>query len=242
MELRFFQKGFNYSQDGPGNRLVYHLQGCNMRCAWCSNPEGMFQTGAQTVRAELADIVQECLSCAVLFFDGGGVTLTGGEPTLQFDAVRQLFQILKQHNIHTAIETNATHSRLPELFAHLDVLMMDFKHYDSQKLKIAAGVGNETIVDNFAAACLAHQKTLVRIPLIGGFNAAAEDARQFAAFFSNYDTAKVQFEFLPYHEYGRDKWAKCHMEYRMADAFVPPETPRQFADIFAQAGLQAIHT
>ena len=43
MELFVFQKGFNYSQDGPGNRLVYHLSGCSLRCPWCSNPEGKAQ-------------------------------------------------------------------------------------------------------------------------------------------------------------------------------------------------------
>ena len=42
MKLTLFQKGFNYSQDGPGNRLVYHLFGCNMRCPWCANPEGIY--------------------------------------------------------------------------------------------------------------------------------------------------------------------------------------------------------
>ena len=46
MTLRIFQKGFNYSQDGQGNRLVYHLQGCNMKCKWCANPEGMPVDGA----------------------------------------------------------------------------------------------------------------------------------------------------------------------------------------------------
>lgn len=46
--MQIFQKGFNYSQDGPGNRLVYHLTGCNMRCPWCSNPECM-ETGGENL-------------------------------------------------------------------------------------------------------------------------------------------------------------------------------------------------
>lgn len=52
MQVNVFRKGFNYSQDGPGNRLVYHLQGCNMRCAWCSNPEGMARKGTLLVDAD----------------------------------------------------------------------------------------------------------------------------------------------------------------------------------------------
>ena len=45
MNLKIFQKGFHYAQDGQGNRLVYHLQGCNMNCKWCANPEGMKMEG-----------------------------------------------------------------------------------------------------------------------------------------------------------------------------------------------------
>ena len=47
--IGIFQKGFNYSQDGPGNRLVYHLSGCNLKCPWCSNPEGMEITKNATI-------------------------------------------------------------------------------------------------------------------------------------------------------------------------------------------------
>ena len=81
--MRIFQKGFNFSQDGPGNRLVYHLQGCNLRCPWCSNPEGLsFQGGeAYTVDA----LVDEVLRSRLMFFEGGGVTLTGGEMSLQLE-------------------------------------------------------------------------------------------------------------------------------------------------------------
>ena len=89
MTLKLFQKGFNYSQDGQGNRLVYHLQGCNMTCPWCANPEGMPMEGAMIREAgksprlsckvyETEEILREAVSCVPMFFDGGGVTFSGG--------------------------------------------------------------------------------------------------------------------------------------------------------------------
>ncbi len=55
MLVNIFQKGFNFSQDGPGNRLVYHLQGCNMHCPWCSNPEGISEKGSIMVTEGIND-------------------------------------------------------------------------------------------------------------------------------------------------------------------------------------------
>ena len=103
--IHIFQKGFNYSQDGPGNRLVYHLSGCNLKCPWCSNPEGMEITKTATTLT-VESIVKEALSCKMMFIDGGGVTLTGGEVTCQKDAVTKLLNLLKENGIHTCIETN----------------------------------------------------------------------------------------------------------------------------------------
>ena len=144
--MRIFQKGFNFNQDGPGNRLVYHLQGCNMRCKWCSNPEGMKMDGGKEYSVE--EIFDEIVRSKLMFFSSGGVTFTGGEATLYADELIKLLKLLKAEGIHTAIETNATSVRLPEISEYIDYLIMDFKHYDSDILKEYTGVGNEQIKKN----------------------------------------------------------------------------------------------
>ncbi len=106
--IKIFQKGFNYSQDGPGNRLVYHMQGCNFRCKWCSNPESMENVCKTTVNYSPEEIADEAKRCKMMFFDGGGVTFTGGEPTVQFEELFNTLRILKENEIHTAIETNGS--------------------------------------------------------------------------------------------------------------------------------------
>ena len=137
MELRIFQKGFNYSQDGPGNRLVYHLQGCNLHCPWCANPEGLPLRGG--VDYTIAALVDEVISSKMMFFDGGGVTLTGGEVTVQPEEVREFLSELHRLGIHTCIETNGGSDCLEALFPLVDYLIMDIKHYDSDIHKAVIG-------------------------------------------------------------------------------------------------------
>lgn len=289
MKLNVFKKGFNYAQDGPGNRLVYHLQGCTMRCAWCSNPEGMDVGGTlmvdprwlvddvcphgaivdrvldrercaschgrecvdanhnQGIRLSaqayaLSAIVDEARRSAPLFFDGGGVTLSGGEATLQFGVVRRLLQRLKGEGIHTAIETNATHARLRELFPLLDYLIVDCKHYDDTRLRAHTGVGGQVIERNFAAAFAERRQVLVRIALVAGVNDGAADAQGFVRYFQRFDTRHAQFEFLAYHDYGRDKWAHCGMDYRITDGFIDDDTIEHFTEHFTANGLAVVRT
>ena len=154
MELKIFHKGFNYSQDGCGNRLVYHLQGCNLSCPWCANPEGMDAHGPDMNIIINKDIYEEVVRSRAMFFDGGGVTFTGGEATCQFWALKDILTQLHHVGISTALETNGTSPRLPELFPVLDELIMDFKHYDAQIHKKVIGVGNETIKQNLNKSSL----------------------------------------------------------------------------------------
>ena len=226
--IKIFQKGFNYSQDGQGNRLVLHLQGCNMKCPWCSNPEGMPVDGVvmKERRKEklsckeymLEEVVNECVRSMPMFFDGGGVTLTGGEISMQFEAVKELLAMLKVQGINTAIESNGSHPRMEELVPLVDQWIMDVKHYDDAKHKAWVGVSNENTTKTLQNVSKVHTNMLVRVPLIPGFNDSEEDARCFAEYFADNIDEKnrmeghIKVEFLVYHEFGKQKWEQCGWE------------------------------
>ncbi len=289
MELAVLRRGFHYAQDGDGNRLVIHLQGCNLRCPWCSNPESMLpggtlmETGKPVpvhvcpyggvtdghLKRDICDtcmdrpclrhpdrvgitlsctqmpveaLLVECEQGKPLYFDGGGVTLSGGEPLLQFEGVKALLSGLRERAIHTAMETNGMHARLPELFPLIDLLVMDCKHTDATKHQAIAGGSNAGTLSNLAEAFVLHPNLLVRTPLIHGFNDDDAALEGFRSFYRRFDTHHARFEFLRYHAYGAAKWAQCGKPYAMRDADVPEETRVRFEQALRADGHTVVRT
>ncbi len=286
MIVKILQKGFNFSQDGPGNRLVYHLQGCTMRCPWCSNPESIALNGSVIAKDSSADalcpfgnvkdgfpdaakcntctrpclntnnrslrlsyteacvedIISEVRKSSMMFFDGGGVTFTGGEATVQFEALKHLLCELHSMGINTALETNGSHPSLPELFDSVDYLIIDLKHHDPEKHKDTVGMSNEITVKNILKAVEKRNQLLVRIPLIGGFNSSRNDAEAFAELLSPLKDKGLSLEVLRYHEYGKDKWYQCGMEYTVKDAFVSDDDFKLFCKILSDSGITLVRT
>lgn len=242
MKLLVFQKGFNFSQDGPGNRLVYHLQGCNLQCPWCSNPEGIACSGGNSSTVE--ELTEEARRSSLMFFDGGGVTLTGGEATIQFDAIKEFLTALKASGISTCIETNGLNPRLPELFGVLDFLIMDLKHYDAEKHRAITGLPNDVTCANIRSAIAKKMNLSLRIPLIGTFNASEEDAFGFAALLTELGApGHATLELLPYHEYGKDKYARLGKTYTMDErARITPSQMSVFSHVLEQTGIKIIKT
>ena len=285
--LYVFGKGFNYSQDGPGNRLVYHLQGCNLHCPWCANPEGIALGGSllQTDRVPLQDafcprgaitqgaldrtrcrgcdrvcadlhtgalsrsetaiesnaLIAEVLRSRAMFFEGGGVTFTGGEATLQFDALSEVLKALKQHGIHTALETNGTHPHLGELLPYIDYLIMDVKHADAQVFARVIGSGFSEFAHNLRLATTREQLAL-RIPLIHSFNTQPSDLQAIATLIASLNAPTVTVELLRYHEYGKDKWRQIGLPYEVTDGYVSDEDYLTAQSILQDAGLRLFHT
>ena len=216
------------------------------QCAECSSRSCLHENKNQGIRLslqehELESVVNEVKRSSALFF-GGGVTLSGGEPTVQFAAIRALLGRLNEEGIHTALETNATHPRLHELLPLIDYLIMDYKHHDDAKLKNRTGVGNLVINRNMKNAFARHQPILVRIPVIGGFNDSDDDIERFADFFSRFNNEHVAFEFLAFHEFGKIKWEQCGLPYQCGNQMVDPKTIDTFRSAFKTHQLNVVHT
>ena len=235
MTLRIFQKGFNFRQDGPGNRLVYHLQGCNLHCPWCSNPEGLPSGGGAEV--EVGKLVAECERSRKMMFGGGGVTFTGGEATVQSAALLETLKALRLRGVSTAVETNGTSPHLPEIAAETDYLIMDFKHVDGRRLADCCGGGFATLTANYERLAGSRGQLHVRVPLVNGFN--ADDAEAFADYFAARPHENVVYEFLKYHELGKSKWKT---PYAVTNGFVSDEQHAQFVRSFGSRDLKVIST
>lgn len=228
--MKIYHKGFNYSQDGPGNRLVYHMQGCNFGCKWCSNPESMAAYSPSATVISPEDIADEAERSRMFFFDNGGVTFTGGEPTFQFEELKKTLKLLKEKKISTCIETNGSCPCLSELSEYIDFLIMDFKISDNEKHIFYTGCENTNVIANLKHFCSVKRQLHIRIPLINNVNS---DADGFLKVFSSVDMTNVTVEVLSYHEFGKEKWTE---KYEIEDGFVTAEQLASFKKSIVDAG------
>ena len=194
----------------------------------------------------LESIVKEAISCKMMFIDGGGITLTGGEVTCQKDAVINLINMLKENGINTCIETNASLKNCADIFKNVDYMIADFKSPDAEKLKSVTGADLEIIKDNLLFRAKTLKPLLIRIPLINGFNNGKENAILFATFFEELKIRSgndnLYFEILTYHEYGKEKYEKSGKEYKVENGFVTPEDIKLLATEIKNKNLNLIHT
>src|SRR3954464_365990 len=91
--------------DGPGVRVVAWLSGCQFRCVYCHNPDTWKMTNGMPVPLSRAvEVVNQYRNS--LRTMKGGLTISGGEPLLQYPFVAKLFPQVKKLGVHTALETN----------------------------------------------------------------------------------------------------------------------------------------
>jgi len=230
--LKIYHKGFNYSQDGPGNRLVYHMQGCNFKCKWCSNYDSIPFDSPDAFEMTPDEILNEVMRSKMIFFSGGGVTFTGGEPTVQFEELKKTLILLKENGISTCIENNGSSPRLKELSDYIDFLIMDLKIVDEKKHMYYTGASNSRTLENIRYFSKIGRQLHLRIPMINGIN---DDSHEFIDFLKPLNYKNLTLEVLKYHEYGKEKWGD---KYEIKNGFVSDEQFNDFRNELIKSGIQ----
>ncbi|WGZ56183.1 choline TMA-lyase-activating enzyme [Providencia alcalifaciens] len=264
--------------DGDGIRTLIFLKGCNIRCPWCANPEGLssqFQvmfshdkcvgcgkcvdvcptgihymtTNEQGEAVHRVNRSIDCIGCRkceevcisdaldimgkdvtvsemmdIIMQDydfyissGGGVTIGGGEMSLQTDFAVELLRECKKMMINTAVETQGTTSlanyeRLAEV---VDLFLFDVKHIDTVEHKNLFGIGNENVRRNLERLMELGANVVMRMPLVRGYNDsfdAITGAIEYAMELSKRGNLN-RIDILPYHQLGRGKYDKLDMIY-----------------------------
>lgn len=218
------------SADGPGIRYIVFLQGCNMRCKYCHNPDTWKFEGGQLLPAQ--EVLQKAIRYKAYWKNNGGITVSGGEALLQIDFVLELFKLAKEKGISTCLDTSGSaftrqesfYAKFEELMKVTDVFLFDIKHIDDEKHRELTGRTNENILD--MAKCLSEhgKKIWIRHVLVPQITDDDEYLKQLRAFIDTLKTVE-RVEVLPYHTLGVFKWENLNIPYELKD-IEPPTTER----------------
>lgn len=211
--------------DGPGLRLVVFLQGCNFRCLYCANPDTIDAKGEST-ETSLDEIVRMAVSQKAFFGKKGGVTFSGGEPTLQAKALIPLFRRLKEQGIHICVDTNGSiwNDDVEELLQLTDLVLLDIKEFNNLRHQHLTERSNEQTIRTAAWLEEKGKPFWLRYVLVPGYSSFEEDIRTLGEHFKDYQMIQ-RIEILPYHTLGVHKYEAMGKEYKLKG--LKENTPEQ---------------
>ena len=207
---------------------------CIEKCpAHALKPEGQRKTVDEILNVVMQDLP---------FYEesGGGVTLSGGEATMQPEFAIELLRALKSKNIHTAIETTgfASPAIFRRIVEYVDLLLFDIKHWDETRHRDKTGVSNAPILLNMKFAIDAGKDVLPRLPVIPHYNDSIDDAKGFVRRLREVGATKVQL--LPFHQFGENKYSMLGRDYEFSHVkALHPEDLTAFRQVFVDAGIDA---
>lgn len=224
--------------DGPGIRFVVFMQGCPLRCIYCHNRDTWdVGKGSLYTPGEVIDELKKYLS--YINFSGGGITVTGGEPTLQAEFVCEVFKLAKKLGIHTAVDTSGfvDKDKVEELLEYTDLVLLDIKHAEEEKHKRITGV--ESVKCKEFARFVSEKgiPIWIRYVLVPGFTDGGEDLELAADFIKELKSVE-KIEVIPYHSMGAYKWNELGFEYELKGVREPSFDEVKNAQLILEKGLK----
>lgn len=161
-----------------------------------------------------------------VFYDmkGGGVTFSGGEPLTHPKDLTAIAKMCRERGINVGLESCGcgNYEEFKTALPYIDSMFMDVKHIDSDVHKQLTGVGNELILENIRRIAAFGVPIIIRTPVIPGLNNGKDNIEGIAEFLCTIPEIK-EYELLPYHQFGVNKYNALGKDYPLADVEPPSD-------------------
>ncbi len=217
--------------DGPGVRYVVFLQGCNLRCGCCHNPDTWDMAGGDEFSAD--EIVKKAVRFKEYFGDTGGITLSGGEPLLQAEFCTELFKKCKDIGINTCLDTSGSilNGKVRDLIEVTDRVLLDIKYTDGLSYRENVGCEMEKVLDFLDYLNENGVSVTIRQVIIPTENDNAENILRLKEIAAKYPVVD-KIELLPFKKICQVKYDNMGIEFPFADIPVPtPDKMRELNDL-----------
>lgn len=181
-----------------------------------------------------------------VFFDasGGGVTFSGGECLLHPEFLAESLRLLKEHGIHTALDTcGAVPSRSVLMTApYTDLYLYDLKKMDPVLHQAYTGTDNRQILENLELLCGRGASIIIRVPLIPGYTDSPEDIHQVGAYLRDVLHNRIlRCELLPYNKLAGSKYGNKTIwsDYTLGEYPLPDAEPQDHAYLLSLSEILA---
>ena len=195
------------------------------------------------------DLVNELIKDRAFFekSDGGGITISGGELTMQADFCCDVLKKLQDLNVKTAIDTcgQCSKAALEKLLPYADLVLFDLKEMDAERHREYTGKSNEKILENlkFVSEWIgqdkAAKKLWVRTPVIPGATMREENIKAMGAFIAeNLDSTVTRWELCTFNNLCRDKYERLGLKWKHEhDELIQIVEIEQLAEIAGKSGV-----
>lgn len=214
---------FRVSEEGIVESIDRKLCTCCLKCAdECPanalTPWGKEMSVEQVLREACKDIA---------FFNetGGGVTISGGEPFVQWKFTVELLKAFKNSGVHTCVETalGVDWSTVEPALPYIDFVLTDIKHMDPIKHLQYTGCNLQPVLDNLQRLGKSDIQTVIRIPLVPNHNDSEENIHQTGRFITDsFKSRPQQVQVLQFHELGKTKFSTLGKSYPLENFEKPP--------------------
>ncbi|KGJ49224.1 pyruvate formate lyase-activating enzyme 1 [Clostridium sp. NCR] len=224
--------------DGPGIRFILFMQGCPLRCKYCHNRDTWdVKGGTEYTTDEIIEQVKKYSS--YMKFSGGGLTVSGGEATLQPEFLKDLFKKAQENEIHTCLDTSGfvNIDVIDPVLDYTNLVLLDLKHMVPEKCKDLVGVSIDKTLEFAKHLSDRNIPVWIRHVLVPGITDDRENLELMGKFISTLKNVD-RVELLPYHTLGVHKWENMGFEYELKD--VPDATSEDIekaSKILAELGV-----